>query len=218
MAGNNQQTPQPPTVAPTQATPVAVTPPPTDIFYLNFVDSIDIDRVKFVMNACSNIISQINPQPTTLYFLISSNGGDVDSGIALYNFLKALPFKIIMHNIGSIDSIANVIFLAGDERYASKHTSFLFHGVALNLTQPVSFGLNQLNEITNRLAISQEKIAGIVCQNTSITKKQIAKLFKEGKTEGTSFALSKGIINAEKPAVVPTGAPFVSLNFVPPSK
>ncbi len=183
-----------------------------DTFYLNFVDKIDLERVKYVMNVCSNIVDQVKPK--NIYFLFSSNGGDVDAGIDLYNFLKALPARVIMHNIGSIDSIANVVFLAGEERYASKFTSFLFHGVNMNINQPTQLNINQLNEITNRLNTSQEKIAGIVCENTKITKKQIANLFKQGKTEGIKFALDKGIIDAEKSAQIPTGAPFLSLNFI----
>lgn len=181
------------------------------VFYLNYVDLVDLERVKFIMNVCSNIIENVKPE--TLYFLFSSSGGDVDAGIALYNFLKALPVKVIMHNIGSINSIANVVFLAGDERYASKHTTFMFHGVQLNTSQPLQLGLNQLNEIKGQLEGSQEKIAGIVSENTKIKNAEITNLFKEGKTEGVDFALKKGIISAEKEAQIPSGTPFLSLNF-----
>ncbi len=59
---------------------------------------------------------QINKGQKEFYFLISSPGGSVNDGIVLYNFIKALPAKIIMHNIGVIDSIATVIFLAANER------------------------------------------------------------------------------------------------------
>jgi ATP-dependent Clp protease protease subunit len=190
------------------------TRPQVDTFYITYVDIIDVERVKLVMNVCTNILDQIKPK--TIYFLISSNGGDVDSGIALYNYLKALPVKIVMHNIGSIDSIANVIFSAGQERYASPYTSFLFHGVNVEVKQPVSLGLNQLNEITNRIETSHTKIAGIVCQNTKLGKEEIEKLFLKGKTEGIKFALDKGVIDAEKPAKIPKGAPSLSINYVPP--
>lgn len=181
------------------------------VFYLNYVDIIDLERVKFIMNVCATIME--NVKPDTLYFLFSSSGGDVDSGIALYNFLKALPAKIVMHNIGSINSIANVIFLAGEERYASKHTSFLFHGVKWTTSQPLEISLNQLLELKSQLDISQEKIAGIVCENTSIKKKEISELFMEGKSEGIDFALAKGIIHEEKSAEIPSDSRFLSLNF-----
>ncbi|MFH1792609.1 MAG: ATP-dependent Clp protease proteolytic subunit [Patescibacteria group bacterium] len=196
-----------------QAQPPQETPPQVDTFYVTYVDIVDVQRVKFIMNACTNILNQVKPK--TIYFLISSNGGDVDSGIALYNYLKALPIKIVMHNIGSIDSIANVIFVAGEERYASPHTSFLFHGVNVEIKQPIALALGQLNEITNRIETSHSKIAGIVCQNTKLKKAEIEKLFLEGKTEGIKFALDKGIINAEKSAKIPLGAPSLSINYIP---
>ena len=41
-----------------------------------------------------------------------------------------------MHNVGQVDSSANVIFLAADERYASPHTTFLFHGMNYTFSNP----------------------------------------------------------------------------------
>jgi len=59
------------------------------------------------------------------YLLLSSPGGSVMNGITIYNFLKSLPINLTTHNIGIVDSIANVIFLAGKTRYAVKNSSFL---------------------------------------------------------------------------------------------
>jgi len=60
----------------------------------------------------------------------------VRDGVTLYNFIRSLPVKTIMHNIGIIDSIANVVFLAANERYANPSSSFLFHGVGFDVNQP----------------------------------------------------------------------------------
>ncbi len=96
--------------------------------YLNFFDGIDPVKVNKFIQFTTEVIRQ--HQPTELYFLIASNGGDVDSGFVLYNFLLSLQGKIVvtMHNTGTIDSIANVIFAAGQNRYAAPNASFLFHG------------------------------------------------------------------------------------------
>jgi ATP-dependent Clp protease, protease subunit len=91
---------------------------------VNFFSQInDVTANKF-MAACAEIIRVDNPQ--CIHFLFASPGGNVDAGIAVYNYLRALPIKIIMHNTGAIDSIANVIFHAADERYANSHSTFLF--------------------------------------------------------------------------------------------
>ena len=94
----------------------------SDVFYISYYDAIDVPHVKAIMTVCNNILSQ-TPMPSTLYFLFASQGGSVDAGIALYNYLKSLPVKIVMHNTGSIDSIANVICVGGQERYAAPHST-----------------------------------------------------------------------------------------------
>lgn len=162
------------------------------------------------MGICSDLIGK--EKPSTLYFLFASQGGSVDAGVTLYNFLKSLPVKIIMHNVGSIDSIANVIFVAGKERYASPHSTFLFHGVNIDVPIGASFGLAQLNEITDRIKKNHATIAGIICDNTKLDIKEIEALFLEGETKNVDFALKKGLINEVKPAEVPQNAPFVSIN------
>lgn len=181
------------------------------IIYINYVDGIDQNKVKNIIGIISNIYAQ--EKPDILYFLISSNGGEVDAGVTLYNFLKSLPVKIITHNIGSIDSIANVIFVAGDERFAVPHSTFLFHGVIFNLIGPTSLSLPQLNEMKDRINKNHDTIAGIVCENTKMEEKEIKELFAQGETKDANFALQKGIVNEIKLAEIPKDAPFITINI-----
>ena len=51
-----------------------------------------MDRARLLMSVCTQD-PQFNPK--TLYFLFASPGGQVAAGIALYNFLKAIPPKIV---------------------------------------------------------------------------------------------------------------------------
>jgi len=76
--------------------------------YVSYYDAITEVKAKALMQACAQIIAQ--DKPTKLYFLFSSGGGSVDAGVALYNFFHALPLPLVMHNTGTIDSIANVVF------------------------------------------------------------------------------------------------------------
>jgi ATP-dependent protease ClpP protease subunit len=54
----------------------------------------------------------------------------VAQGINIYNVLCGMPFKLVTHNVGNVDSIGDVVFLAGETRYACAHSTFMFHGVA----------------------------------------------------------------------------------------
>ncbi len=136
--------------------------------YVNFFDAITDVKVRGIMAAMSNIVNQ--QKPDVIYCLFSSLGGQVEAGITLYNFLRSLPVEIIMHNTGSIDSIANVIFLSADTRYASTHSSFLFHGVNWGFPANSQLNKNQLAEILSGLAASETKIRGIITERTELSK------------------------------------------------
>lgn len=180
-----------------------------DTICLVYHDEINIEKTKALMEICSRLIMDYSPK--SIYFQFSSGGGHVDSAITLYNFLKSLPCEIVMHNTGSIDSAANVVFMAGDRRYAVAHTSFLFHGVGYTFGQP---GLTraQINEGLSVVDIAEEKIAGILAAHTQLTASEIKKLFVEGKSQSATFAKQKGVISELREVILPEGAPIYTVN------
>ena len=58
---------------------------------------------------------------------INSPGGGVFAGVAIYNILKRVNATVKTHNIGAANSIASVIFQAGDERVMAKNASMMIH-------------------------------------------------------------------------------------------
>ena len=180
-----------------------------DTVYLTYHDGIDNEKSKTLMEVCSNLVTTY--APTTLYFLFSSGGGSVDSAVTLYHFLKALPCEIIIHNIGSIDSAANVVFMAGDKRYAVSHTSFLFHGLTYGF-EPNPSNRGQIEEALSILKQGEDKIVGIVASNSKISEPEVRELFSHGESKSASFALDKGIVNKLMEASVPEGAPLFTVN------
>lgn len=177
--------------------------------YLTYVDGIDTENVNNFITLINKVIAE--EKPDALYFLISSPGGEVDAGVALYYFLKALPIKIIMHNIGSIDSIANVIFVAGEKRYAAPHTTFLFHGVTWFLSEQ-DLLLSQVTEMQDSMEKSHNTIEGIMCENTKLKKEVLRKLFAQGQTQELDFVLEHGIIHEIKFPKIPQNSLVISIN------
>lgn len=180
-----------------------------DTVYFYYYDVIDSNRVKMLMSLVGQVIGK--EKCKSIYFLFASRGGEVDAGITLYNFFKSLPVEVIMHNIGVINSIANVIFMAGVKRYAAPHTSFLFHGAQSQLSG--HFSIPQINEILDSLMKDHDKIAGIIQENSQITKKEIKKLFAQGETKDVHFALKKGVIHKIEIPQVPQNARFITVNI-----
>ena len=180
--------------------------------YVDFFDEINMSKVKTIMAFISDVINK--QSPNTIYILFSSPGGNVESGITLYNFLRSLPVEIIMHNTGSTDSIANVIFLAANTRFASVHSSFMFHGVSFTFAASTSLNRGQLSENLSGLDASETKIRGVITERTKLTEEEVKGLFAQGETKNPTFALSKGIISEIKDPLIPKGTIILSANFL----
>jgi ATP-dependent protease ClpP protease subunit len=171
--------------------------------YISFVRPINWDTVNPLLDTCNQAI---NDGARQLYLLLSSPGGDVDPGVAVYNQLLGLPADIITHNTGCIDSIANVIFLAGSQRLACPNSTFLFHGVHWDLSDAVELWRPQLMEITSSLQAAENKMRDIIVNRSNLSKEDVDAFFAEGATKDAAFALSKGIINAIEDINIPQGA------------
>lgn len=59
--------------------------------------------------------------------LLSSEGGDLNSGFSAYSFLRGLPVPVKIINVGTIESMAVIMYLGADERITLEHSRFLLH-------------------------------------------------------------------------------------------
>jgi len=177
--------------------------------YLNFHQGVDLQSVNRFMTLSTQILQQYQPQQ--LCILLSSGGGSVDSGVTLYNFLRGLPCEIVTHNIGSIDSIANAVFLAGKLRYATKISTFLFHGVTWGFGQGANLTYQQMQETLSRFDAAEQLFAGILVDRTEFRADEVRELFRQGESKDPLFAKSKGVIHDIRDVSVEPGAPVFSV-------
>lgn len=73
-------------------------------------------------------MNSISHDPITLYF--SSPGGDVNQGLAIYDFIKNSPSPVNIVASGQIMSMGFIIFLAGHNRIATPNTTFMMHSIS----------------------------------------------------------------------------------------
>jgi ATP-dependent Clp protease protease subunit len=109
--------------------------------------------------------------------------------------MRALPFKLITYNVGNVNSIGNVVFLAGEERYAVETSSFMFHGVGLNVPANMRLEEKFLRERLDSILNDQKLIGDVIRDRTNIGAKEIKRLFRQAASKGTQYALDKGIIH-----------------------
>ncbi|MFP8445449.1 ATP-dependent Clp protease proteolytic subunit [Citrobacter braakii] len=97
---------------------------------------VNVQSVTNLMDVCLKAISNPAQPATELRIYISSKGGDTVAGFTAYNFLKSLGVKVTTHNLSNVESIANVIFMAGSERYANPLSRFLLHPLHWGFAAP----------------------------------------------------------------------------------
>src|SRR5687767_12870728 len=97
--------------------------------YISFSAEIVPQTTESLIAAFANLVKQ-GVRAITL--LISTQGGSVMHGLNLYNVLRAFPVRLTTHNVGNVNSIGNVVFLAGETRLACPHSTFMFHGVGFD--------------------------------------------------------------------------------------
>lgn len=191
-----------------QAQPPA--PPPPPVVYVSFSADINPTTAESLIAAMTNLANQKVPR---VYLMISTPGGSVMNGMNVYNVLRAMPFELTTHNVGNVDSIGNVIFLAGSRRYAVPHSTFMFHGVGFNTPPNQRLEEAFLRERLNSILADQRRIGAIIAQNSDLTPAKIAKLFSTAQTKDATYAVRCGIVHEIKDANIPDGVPIVSLVF-----
>lgn len=176
--------------------------PNDGVAYIFFCGGIDENSVHEMVET---ITAKIPHDVRTLYILMSTNGGSVGLGFVLYNFLRALPYKIVMHNIGSIESIGVVIFLAGEERYTNANGTFLIHRVSGMLSTEI-VGHISLREKLGGIDLEENRIKTVLLENSTMPPEEIGALFIEGQLKDANYAWEKGIIHEIRDIILPSAA------------
>src|SRR6185369_6345363 len=140
-----------------------------------------------------------------------SGGGDVIEGLAIASIIRALPMNVVTYNIGITDSVANVIFAAGNIRLAKKTASFLFHGVRLSLPQ-CQLVESQLQEQYKNVIRMREDMIKHFSDYSGADLANVAELMVDGAAIlSAQEALVKGIIRDIRDPVMPAGVQVTAI-------
>ena len=103
--------------------------PLTDILFqrrvIYFVEEVDRESCRDLNIQLRFLESAAPGQPITLY--IDSPGGNVDSGLAVYDTIRMLKSPVTTVAAGMAASMGSLIFLAGEKRIMLPHARLLFH-------------------------------------------------------------------------------------------
>ncbi len=178
--------------------------------YIHFSRGIDDNSVRDLLNVLSTFA---NDQDRDVLLLINSGGGSVVAGIHCFNVMRSLAVNLTTHNVGNVDSIANVIFLAGENRIASPPSTFMFHsvGVDINVHGVWRGEESNLRQLLDSVVADNQRIARLIADRTKLTNGRAGGLFRAQRTHDVEWALKNGFIHSIAPPVIPAGTDVVWL-------
>jgi len=122
-----------------------------------------------------DVIQQVKAQPeaTSFTVYIDSDGGVVDTGFEIYNYLKSLKAPIKTIGSGIVASIATVIFMSGDIRILRPGTNFMIH----NPLGGIEYGTaNEILSYGEMLKSVQGNLVSFYTKQLNVTEEAIQPL------------------------------------------
>ncbi|MDN3235478.1 MULTISPECIES: ATP-dependent Clp protease proteolytic subunit [unclassified Pseudomonas] len=171
---------------------------------INFTGPINSTTCGQLIEKCSNALQQ---DASSLLIKIATMGGDCSYGFSMYNFLVSLPIPVHTHNLGTVESMGNILFLAGRHRTACRHSKFLIHPFHWSLHGAIDHA--RMSEYAMSLDYDLDLYAEIVMERTAGASERmdIRNYLKASpRILNPAAALATGMIHAVDDVAMPVEA------------
>lgn len=129
----------------------------------------------------ANLFTRLSAENKKLWIILDSPGGNVQQGLAVHDFLRALDlqgYEVNIIAIGQVASMAICILQAGTKRYAFPNTQFTIHQVSLcGDGDPQE--VNQLMENAKELERLNEVVLKIIAERSGMDLQVLMKISKK---------------------------------------
>lgn len=159
------------------------------------IGEIEPENVNSLINQIRYLARKDSEKEITMF--ISSHGGEVASGLALYDIMQAVKCPIRTVCIGTASSMATVLFAAGDKREMLPHARVMIH-------DPLVYGMArksalELKKSSDDLMRTREIIGELLAKHTGKSIDEIYEKTAEDTyfyaNEAIEFGLADGIVN-----------------------
>lgn len=174
--------------------------------YFTLSGDVNSSMVQRVFSATAHMSSE---GTETAHILLQSHGGFISDGICLYNYLSNLPIRFVIYNSGAIASIAVIVFLAGQKRYASHTARFMVH--KSHASPPPGTRPDALQIIVEGLMADDRRTESILRDFVQFTKAQWAVHAQSDLHLTAEEALTSKLIDSIADFCPPPGASLTNI-------
>lgn len=126
---------------------------------------------------------------------ISTIGGDIDAGMALYDMVRACKNPTTTFGTGGVYSIGAVLLQAGQKRIMTENSLLMVHNASFTLGDEEldTAAMHRLNE---ECKLSNRRVQGLLSRRSGASPKQVARWCEKETYFTAKEALKAGFIDA----------------------
>lgn len=137
------------------------------------------------------VLDKLSDEEVTIY--INSPGGEVVSGMAVYDVISMMRAPVRTVCIGTAASMGAMLFLAGDKREMLPHTRLMIHDPAFGGGNMAGKKPHELQRYVDKLKQTQDIIVDIIAEKTGKSKEEVGETTKEDAYFNVSEAMEYGL-------------------------
>lgn len=158
-------------------------------------DAVDADSMNDIIKQLMYLNRTSPTKEITLY--INSPGGEVSSGLAVYDYMKMMEAPIRTVCIGTAASMAAVLFLAGDRREMLPHSQLMIHDPAIGGSSAANMNPAQMEERLKMLKKVQKILCDVIAEATGQPLKNVQNKTKCDSYFDAEEAIAFGLATAK---------------------
>ena len=133
--------------------------------------------------------------PGVITIRVNSVGGEMSSGMAMYDTMRMTKNEIIVDVVGAAFSAAVMILQAGDLRRMSNKASLMLHEGQLFLSETSTFHKVDLTQQAESLHEQNELYVEIVAERSKLTQEQVREICKKDTYFNAKQAIKAGLVD-----------------------
>ena len=143
------------------------------------------------------VLEKLDPDKE-ITFYINSPGGEVVSGLAVYDYIQLMKAPVRTVCIGTAASMGAMLFLAGDKREMLPHTRLMIHDPAYGGGDMAGKKPHELQQYVDKLRQIQEITAQIIAEKTGRSLEEVFEKTREDSyfnaSEAMEYGLATGVV------------------------
>ncbi|MCR5626768.1 MAG: ATP-dependent Clp protease proteolytic subunit [Lachnospiraceae bacterium] len=163
-------------------------------------ETVDANTTNELIKQLMYLEMQDDEAEITLY--INSPGGEVTSGLAVYDYMTMMKAPIRTVSIGTAASMGAILFLAGDKRQMLPHTRIMIHDPSYSNANMSGKKSHEIQHELDKLNETREITAKIIAEKTGKSLEEVYKVTADdtyyNAEEAVEFGLATEIINAKE--------------------